>query len=191
MSYNMMFTSGVWKTNKAFNLKEYCLSVQRKDEGRVVSNRGGYQSNELNLRDPKLRPLISHIEQQTNQYNREVWKCLDTFEVNGLWVNINDKGNSNISHIHPRCHFSGVYYVDKPKDSGNIIFSRPDGDLINIFFCDVKRNVSTSVNSEEWFFDCVNDDMIVFPAFYKHRVDVSRSSGQRISMSFNLTVKSK
>ena len=190
MSYSIMFSSGVWKTNRAFNLKKYCLSIQQKDKGRTITNRGGYQSNSLNLKDPQLQPLISYIEQQTNQYNKEVWKCLNTFEINGLWININNKGDSNVSHMHARTHFSGVYYIDIPKDSGNIIFSRPDGDFLSTFFCEIKHSEFNNTNSEEWYFNCKENDMIIFPAFYKHSVDISKSNKQRISISFNVSVKS-
>jgi len=185
-----MFSSGVWIKNKAFNLKEYCLNVQREDKGRVVSNRGGYQSNPLNLKDPKLQPFISYIEQQTNQFNKEVYKYDTTFYIDNMWININNKGNSNVSHLHPRTHFSGVYYVDKPKDSGDIYFERPDADFIITFFNPLIHSEYTNANSCEWFFSCVNNDLVIFPAFYKHRVEPSESNRQRISISFNLTTLS-
>ena len=187
MSYNIMFSSGVWLNNKAFNLKEYCLNVQKRDKGRVVSNRGGYQSSPVDTKDPILQPFISYIEEQANQFNKEIWKCLTIFEIDNMWVNINNKGDSNIAHLHPRTHFSGVYYVDKPKDSGDIFFDRPDTDLISTYYSGMSYGSLTNANSESWFFNCKKDDLIIFPAFYKHRVEPSRSNKQRISISFNLS----
>ena len=42
--------------------------------------------------------------------------------MGNMWANINPPGGYNMPHIHPNSHFSGVYYIKAPKDSGNISF---------------------------------------------------------------------
>ena len=179
-----MFTSGVWKTNKAFNLKEYCLSVQRKDEGRVVSNRGGYQSNELNLRDPKLRPLISHIEQQTNLFASRYYT--NKFKLSHMWININPTGGFNKSHTHAGSMFSGVYYVTTPQDCGNLFFERPNMETIHCYDWSYDKTEYNSLNSPSWWMPSEEHTCYIFPAYMRHYTDPNRSESDRISISFNL-----
>ena len=56
-----IFTESVWSTTFVTDLKEYCDFVRNNDTGRIISNNGGYQSNDCNLQEPVLQPLIQHI----------------------------------------------------------------------------------------------------------------------------------
>ena len=42
-----------------------------------------------------------------------------------MWANINPPGGYNKPHLHPNSHFSGVYYIKAPKNSGQIVFNEP------------------------------------------------------------------
>ena len=184
--FNHMFVNGVWKTNKAFNLKKYCYNIQKNDKGRIRTNKGGYQSNLLNLKDKELQPIISYITEQTNTYANTIFSIKNKFKFTNMWVNINQRGHSNTSHMHPFSSFSGVYYIQVPENSGRINFVNPYNDLMNSFFANVQMEKYDVHNCEEYWWNGKRSDLILFPSYYKHYVSVSQSDEDRISLSFNL-----
>ena len=66
--FTPLFTDGVWNTTFNSDLKDYCDFVRKNDTGRNISNILGYQSNNLNMADPILQPLISHLKYSVNNY---------------------------------------------------------------------------------------------------------------------------
>src|SRR4029078_4905954 len=117
---------------ESFNdeLRQLAKTIRAKDPiGRIVSNRGGWQSNDLRT-NPKVEPLIKFIH-DTMQLIKKflcVKEELD-FSVKYCWMNINGFGSRNEVHIHGNAHFSGVYYVDVPEGSGEIEFKDPNSHL--------------------------------------------------------------
>ena len=49
----------------------------------------------------------------------------------------------NRPHIHPNSHFSGVYYIKAPKNSGQIVFNEPRSVAYGYAF---KKRRSTTTN---------------------------------------------
>ena len=45
-----------------------------------------------------------------------------------MWANINMRYSHNRNHVHPGALWSGVYYIQTPKDSGRIWFTDPRGE---------------------------------------------------------------
>ena len=62
-----------------------------------------------------------------------------------IWANINNKEDYNISHTHPYSHYSGVYYVKVPKNSGNLYFGESTANLepINSAISSIKEDLPT------------------------------------------------
>ena len=70
------------------------------DKGRVISNVGGYQSNDITF---GFNDLITFATESLASINV---KCrLDNF-----WLNINDGNSFNSPHIHEISQWSAVYY---------------------------------------------------------------------------------
>ena len=86
--FSPIFTEGVWNTSFRSDLKSYCDKIRNTQGGRVLTNKGGYQSNNLNLADPELQPLISHLETEALNYNRIYENTIDSLKVTNLWINI-------------------------------------------------------------------------------------------------------
>jgi len=90
------------------SIKSYCLDYKKNNEGRVVSNVNGYQSNDFDI--PELE--------------KEIMACVNTFAksfgvedelvLGAKWFNINGPNNYNNIHCHPGSLISGVYYVQVP-----------------------------------------------------------------------------
>ena len=106
-----------------------------------------------------------------------------SFELNNLWINENKKGSSNTAHTHPLSDFSGVYYVEVPKDSGLISFQHfniHDQNLGHYFYDSEFYDAFNIFNKKYQF--------LIFPSTYVHRVNPSNSLKSRISISFNVSI---
>ncbi len=148
-------------------IKEYALTL---NEGREVSNVGGFQSTKF-LKPPEVcRELFVEVEQHLPR----------KMVLSTLWFNINGKGHYNISHNHadkkihlvnhsgewiPVNHsngLSGVYYVDVPDiNMGDIVFGS-------------EKRLSPQTNT-----------LLIFSNTTFHAVEPNQSEKKRISIAFN------
>jgi uncharacterized protein (TIGR02466 family) len=108
-----------------------------------------------------------------------------------MWANINPKYGYNRNHIHPNVLWSGVYYVQAPRDSGRIFFTDPRPQALVVsprYAPNVQRK------REAWsevYFEPIEGRLVLFPAWLTHEVEPNLSdadgpAADRISLSFNL-----
>ena len=182
--FTPLFTDGIWNTTFDSELKEYCDYIRYKDDGRTLTN-SGYQSNPLNLTEPVLRPLISHIEKVTKDFSSHL-QIDSKSKVVDMWININGYKDYNKEHIHSGCLFSGVYYVHTPEDCGDIEFVRHSHDYMLYDWRERQREYNTH-NSALWHLPSVKGRCYIFPSYYKHRVLPNlNKEDERYSLSFNI-----
>ena len=184
--FTPLFTDGVWNTTFNSDLKEYCDFVEKNDTGRVLTNKGGYQSNDCNLSDPILSPLISHIELEANIF-KNVFNLRKTLTLDNMWININGLGCYNEDHTHVNCSFSGVYYIHTPLNCGDIEFSKPSNHLMAQWTSLSSPKDFNSCNSGRWTLPSTKNTCYIFPSYYVHKVHPNESQEKRYSVSFNLS----
>jgi len=143
------------------------------------SNYGGWQSD-INLHhNAMFRPLMDFVSTQ----------CAQVFKVKGatfhqMWACINKKHDQNLIHSHTNNYnLSGVYYLGVPPDSGEIVFRDPRPGANQAPY----RLFKDDGNSE--YFMPVEGQVLMFPSYLEHFVLPNRSDGDRISMSFDLTLE--
>jgi uncharacterized protein (TIGR02466 family) len=171
-------------------IKEEAYEIKAHDQGRAVSNYGGWQSNDLDLtKDNETNKLLKFIEQG-------VACCLDDVgagpKVNKMitdcWVNINKKGDGNHPHIHPSSTLSGVVYIQGNDKSGNIRFHSNSPE--NYYYLELTNNhFDTQTNPYNFsyvFYPCEKYKVIVFPSILLHSVEPNNSDEDRISLAFNV-----
>lgn len=179
------------------SIRSLCLSYLKKEpKGRQVSNRGGWQSDELTLpkfkhlglSDRPLTPLCDSIRYHGKQFLKEL-EFNGELEINNIWININGYRDSNVLHNHNHCLLSGVYYVNAPKDSGNIMFFRPGYDTFTFDWNNYQK-AWNPYNSATWKIPPTNNTLLLFPSWLNHTVDPNMNKKEkRISISFNLSFK--
>ena len=156
-------------------LNDYCLQFSKETSTVIKSNQGGYQSP---TRIPNLHPpfctLVSDVE----------WKLREIQEtplvVSNIWFNINRYKDTNLPHLHPMSHYSGVYYVKTPRDCGNICLEHPALDLLYHYPNGGKDALFIGEAKEKRLY--------IFPSWLKHYVSPNLNKDQeRISISFNTT----
>ena len=173
------------------NLEHFCKKHQTNNPGRVISNVGGYQSNDLDLwaNEPILSSLLNQIQIHSNKFAKEF---IDKEQaLDNIWININSYKDTNKSHKHVGCDISGVYYVKTSDDCGNIVFEHPAYDLLQ--YHNILANVRVW-EPEKWSAynlgragkPAVENTLYLFPGWLKHSVNPSQNkTEERISVSFN------
>ena len=163
-------------------IKKECYQMQMNDNGRVVSNEGGWQSNDISLTENTHHTshLISTINIMVNEVRNNI--NFSPVHLSNAWFNINSPGNSNIRHTHPGCVFSGVFYIDTPNDCGDLEFHR------DLRFSDYMWNEFNKNDSKTfvtWRISPEPYKLVIFPSYLVHSVTPNKSNDNRISLSFN------
>lgn len=98
------------------------------------------------------------------------------------WANVLDPSGFNFGHNHAGAVLSGCFYVTVPDGSGDIVFKdlRPGVTLST-------QGLSSSGDRHEVSFSPKPGQLIVFPSWLEHRVEVNLSKSQRISIAFNIS----
>jgi|13_taG_2_1085334.scaffolds.fasta_scaffold125679_2 uncharacterized protein (TIGR02466 family) len=167
-------------------LKQNIFLILKKEEeksGRYKSNRGGFQTNDLNHNENKdmIKIIINYIY---NLIKKNYVFDKIRFDLDNIWINKNPKMAINMPHIHPRSHFSGVFFIEVPKQDGNLVFFRNEKSsnmMGDGFFEGSDFNVSYDVSPKEKM-------ILLFPSYLQHMVEPHFEEGYRISVSFNIRI---
>ena len=187
-----LFKAPVYYTSLNLDNEEiakYCYQLKKQDkEGRVISNRGGYQSNDLEGEHIPLNNLFLDIEKHLNIFKNKLdVKDEYNIKLNNIWINISNKFADNSSHNHPNSFLSGVYYIQTNDKSGDICFSNPNKNICydwrpNLFNNNAKEHI---IANTLWTMKSTVGKLILFPGWLDHSVACNRSNQDRISISFN------
>jgi len=136
---------------------------------------------------PVFKPLVDELFKMQNEVFQEEW--LESEPVIGnMWANINPPGGYNRPHLHPNSHYSGVYYIKAPKNSGQIVFNEPRS-AAHMVMPRRKEGEPPSHLWREVRVDPLEGRIIIFPAWLWHCVEPNLSNEIRISVSFNFLQK--
>lgn len=162
----------------------YCKKLQSQTPGRIMTNLGGWQSNDLYEKDLLNTPLYKYF----NLIKNVLTKCINELDgsielkITNFWININGKGDLNASHDHPNSVLSGVFYLT--KDNSEIIFERP-GDANNYFLSSVQSQSNSYLSFKLVSYTPINKMLLVFPGWVRHKVEPLNKDVERISIAFN------
>jgi len=170
-------------------LLEYCYKIRERSLGRDFSNIGGWQSDNLDLKDKELQPFIEELKNNIMSYiNQCGFKTDLKYKLDNIWININEYKDHNKPHIHPGCLFSGVYYLKTPDNCGNIVFNHPADSLQYDWKKDLIKETMPN-NCSEWFLPVQKEKMFLFPSWLYHYVMPNLNQKEdRISLAFNINL---
>ena len=174
------------------DLKAAILQREGKDPPRARSNHGGWQSQSdlLTWPIPEVKVLTEAIYEAVRQVQKTV--C----EVKGkqfdlmlnAWANVSRQGAYHSRHSHATAHWSGVYYVEAgapnpewPK-SGTLEFFDPRERVECAGLPGAPFGKSIGLTPER-------GTLTVFPSWLYHSVNPYYGPAERISISFNATLK--
>lgn len=132
------------------------------------------------IKEFQLDAFEKEVLIQTNQYLSSIgWDTTTTsFEITESWMTLTNKGEFAPKHEHGASDISGVYYVDIANTDGQIYFSTPTKQCqSSLLFSATHPNVSIPP---------ANNMFILFPGWLEHGVSTQETTGDRISVSFNI-----
>ena len=182
-------------------LNEYLLKLiheerERDQAGIERSNfrkLGGWHSHNNLHKEKAYKPLTDRIHQAGRRISKHLGYASDMhLRIGTMWSIINAPGSFNNAHIHPGSHWSGVYYIQTPKNAGDIEFTDPRTPYVMnqpSFEPGKKRS------KENWTkvrFTPKAGRMLIFPSWLYHAVDPNLSElegadGERVIISFNMS----
>ena len=166
---------------------KFIYQERKKSDGVKRSNQGGWQSLPTYADSDNI--LVDTVRESLDSYfaTTPIFKEKVKIRINSLWININKKNDSNVEHLHPASHLSGVWWIKIPKNSGALWFSSPHWfNQYHEIFCysdSYKENTNTYLN---YYLDPREGGMVIFPSSLSHSVGVSETNEDRISVSFNI-----
>lgn len=186
-----LFKIGIWVVDLTLDnndIADYCYKLREQDnEGRFVSNKGGWQSKPLTGEHPPLNSLFQAIVKHGYDYAKGMQLKTNPFEkIDDIWVNINGYKDYNLAHDHPGCMISGVYYVKNTHIGGDIMFDSPYSALMNGYWWNNLEKYNDYTSSQYRVESSVGK-LILFPSWLIHFVMPNKNEKEeRISISFNL-----
>ena len=146
-------------------------------------------SNNNYIFNGKLKNIKQFCEQQLKIYVEQVIAPKEEldFYITQSWLNVTKPGGYHHEHFHPNSIISGVFYISTEEDD-KITFTDPNAKLKELIKFEPKEfNIW---NSGSWFFPSVTNELMLFPSWLEHKVDVNgNATKDRISLSFNTFVK--
>lgn len=134
---------------------------------------------------PTIGVILEFFMQICNKIAEELnWDLSEhRLFLTSYWVHATAPGDLTQTHTHKPSLLSGVYYVDKPEKSGDLVFV--DENPYHAFGAPVKEGMPRPLGGEEVAFPAAEGTMIVFPSWLSHKVPRNRSGQRRLSLSFN------
>jgi uncharacterized protein (TIGR02466 family) len=93
------------------------------------------------------------------------------------WTNINQPGSRNTIHSHKSAIFSGVYYI-QGTDTGALRIINPANMLGE---CN-----SLSPFTRDFYYDPKDKDLILWPSWLPHEVELNNSNRERINIAYDV-----
>jgi len=166
-------------------IEAFCQARKQASAGRVISNGGGWQSDNIATDTPELAELFAAVRQRLDEVHRAFDLHASMRQViTEAWININGKGHFNYSHDHPGSLFSAVYYVKGGADKGELELKTP---IIPHTYTISNEMVGgfNAFTGHAMVIPPITGDLVIFPSWLLHRVNISRSDEDRISIAFN------
>ena len=151
--------------------------------------RNGYYSiDKYILNDEKILPLTEKIIEHTRNYIYNVYKVRKeiSFFITNSWIMKHGKNDAADLHIHDNSLISGIYYLQTPKNSGDLFFKR--NNAINPIFS-TTLPIDTETNMNTWRINVKEGLLILFPSHLLHYTEHNLSDKLRYSLAFNMFAK--
>lgn len=135
------------------------------------------------LNNKILNSLKLEIQKILNQYQQDILGIKQDLKITQSWVAKTIKGGWHSTHNHPNSMFSCVMYLQTPS------YSSINFECKNSIFKGFNFNfdyIKPTEYNQNYFKMNVNDmDLIIFPSWINHSVDVNTSDMERIVLGVN------
>ena len=152
------------------------------------------------LRNKFFRKLYKEIGTKVKEYVNTLNVNIEMidFYMQRSWATVCDKDEYLNPHKHWQSNISFAYYLKKPLNSGNIVFSfneNPNEIADKLFSYDkVQKGLLSDINNlnqSVFEIDALEDEIIIFPSKTAHSTLRNLSNEDRISISGDISIMLK
>jgi len=140
---------------------------------------------------PSARVVLEYFLTGCNEIARaRKWDLRENQPTLGNYrVHATPPGEVTQSHTHKPAVLSGVYYVEKPENSGDLVFV----DVNQFHDYDPKSLPGgiDPISTPQVVLKAQEGTMIVFPSWLPHKVTKNNSDANRVSISFNAVLTAR
>ena len=150
---------------------------------------GNSVSDNSYIFNDKLEKIKEFCEQHIKVYVEQIIKPKEKldFYITQSWINVTKPGEFHHKHAHQNSIISGVFYIAAEEDD-KITFSDPNAKVKELIKFEVENYHMW--NSTSWFLPVNNNELVLFPSWLSHQVEVNeKATTDRISIAFNTFVK--
>ena len=158
----------------------------------TFSNEGNIRSvNNYVLDDYKgLKNLKKFFEKAVNNFMLDVYHPTNEIEffITQSWMNWAEKDMWHNRHLHPNSYLSGVFYISCIEEDKLCFYNAMGNNMLHALM-EINKEDFNIFNSSKMTFDIKAFDLILFPSFMVHEVELNPTDTTRISLAFNTWVK--
>jgi uncharacterized protein (TIGR02466 family) len=139
------------------------------------------------VEEPAFQPFVNFVKERACAFldmqgydsSRVPWRPY-------MFANSFNKGSCHPKHLHSQCTISGIYYLQTPPGSSNIVFypNQPFRDFFDYMFFVKDENNWYSMSKVEYA--PYPGLLLLWPAWLYHEVPPNDSQAPRTSIVFNL-----
>jgi uncharacterized protein (TIGR02466 family) len=137
---------------------------------------------------PEMQSCKSICEKHLQIYAENVFSCTQEFYITNSWITVSNPGDSHHNHNHPNSIISGILYLQTDDQTGKISFQHESA-LKKQFCFSYNIKKYNMFNSDRWSYTPMVGEVLLFPSWVNHQVEVNLSSRPRIILGFNSFVK--
>jgi uncharacterized protein (TIGR02466 family) len=137
---------------------------------------------------PEMKEFADLILKEAGQI-LDIYKIRrDSHYISNMWANITRSNQRHLMHHHPNCLFSGIIYVNEPKNCGSTMFEDPRmrSRMIEAMYTEIN-----AFNMAEFSVPPEKGRMLIWPSFLAHAVEYSTENvnEDRIVVAFNVMIR--
>jgi len=183
------FVEGIYCTNlnhlKIYN--EYFIKKILEHEEKNTCSQNHWICDTFNYTvndDLVFNQILDTFKYHVNNFTKSFLPKNNNVKFNNGWLNLSNPNSFQEFHVHSHNHFSAVYYVKVPDNSGRIIFKKPGS--TNMFDFDVIDY--NELNGNIFFMQPKECDLLIFRSNLEHMVEKNKSSDYRVSLAMNFAL---
>jgi uncharacterized protein (TIGR02466 family) len=170
-------------------LKKVILEMKSESAGVNISNVLGWQSNSLTDKSvgyENFSLLIETVKGKINEIIHNRFNFNKQIKLHQFWLNVNGKNAFNNEHAHAVTLFSAVFYVEHDSTMGDLVLLRGNNEL-EMFNSSNNVSGDSPITGTQYNFIPRKNKLVVFPGWYRHRVEMNKSDKERISIAMNFS----
>jgi len=157
-------------------------------------NNGKISKDNYILNKKPLASLKKDILIELEKYFFDILKLKDVnINIVNSWSVINKPGQQSHTHNHLNSFCSGVLYLKKPKNSGDLIFHRneltPTDNISPKLAMQFKEY--NDFNCHHFTLPVNEGDLVLFPSLMNHSTQVNNSNEDRLILAFIVFLNGK